>query len=82
MIYQQQRSVIKQIEFLILVFFLKVLGVSVLFRQTNIIWSGFVAGTVVLCQIEPIINDRLKKKGMTFFDIVILLYADQVLCHP
>ena len=51
--------------------FLKVLGVSVLFRQTNIIWSGFVAGTVVLYQIDPIINNKLNKKSMRYFDIVI-----------
>ena len=37
----------------------QVLLVSILFRQTNIIWAGFVAGIVALKILEP----NIKKQG-------------------
>lgn len=42
---------------------MQALSVAVLFRQTNVVWVVFVAGTIALEIIEPRINHSLTKRG-------------------
>ena len=50
-----------------MLFPLQLLGLAILFRQTNIVWVVFVAGCIGLRTVEPVLHQKMNT-GWLFFE--------------